>query len=155
MNLIDDKRKKRVALEKKLIKILLILIFLSLILTYILSLKLNIINEKPNPRVQSILNLKYIQAALSIYSSDNQGKLPDNLESLVPDYITSSYILICPRTSQKTKWSEIKGEPYEYLVAGRLWEELEDNDILVKEPSSVKNAYVIRKDGSYSETEKK
>lgn len=45
------------------------------------------------------------------------------------------------------KKGALVGEPYEYLVAGQLWGELDDDDIVVKEPSQMEHPHAVQKDG--------
>lgn len=41
-------------------------------------------------------NLRGIATALRNYAENNQGRMPDNLETLYPDYITDAAMLHCP-----------------------------------------------------------
>ena len=59
---------------------------------------------------QSMSHAKQIHLACFSYATDHDGKFPENLDQLIPDYLKDKSVFVCPMSEDKTSIG------YEYLA---------------------------------------
>lgn len=57
-------------------------------------------------------NLKYVSIALKSYAKEHEGRYPDSLSALYPEYIVELDMLVCPEL--KAKYESERGTPHPF-----------------------------------------
>ena len=89
----------------------------------------------------SMSNARQIQIACMQYAMDNDGKFPQNLEQLVPNYLPDKRAFVCPLSEDKTSTG------YEYF-GGK--DNDDPNKVLLQSKATTKRheRVIVRVDGS-------
>jgi len=92
--------------------------------------------------MRSMSNAKQIHIACFCYATDNDGKFPDNLDQLVPQYLPDRRVFVCPLSEDKTSIG------YEYFSG--LTSTSAPDKILLQSKATTKRheRVIVRVDGS-------
>jgi len=77
-----------------------ILLFIPLLASMAIPASVGVIDKAK--AAQSMNNARQIYLGCKLYASDNDGKFPDNLEQLIPQYLPDRRVFVCPMSTDKT-----------------------------------------------------
>ncbi len=80
-------------------------------------------------------NLQQLHLACAGYAAENDGRMPDRLSQLYPDYIGGLDVFVCPGTGDAIgSEEEIEaGTSYVYLAAGKRMAEIGPDDVIARD----------------------